>query len=194
MPFSTACACRRSQERNLLDPILRDGTHQLYQGGGWRRHLGRHLADSCVHPAQLSDRPVPAEPGLRQSADAYMESWPRPTTRASFYQLLAFYCCRRLCRCLKRLRDRSGHYRPPHACCVRGHSKAVATRQPSFSAPMRFLVGSTTSSKNSGQKCEPPVTSFIGLTVTPLLRIGMYSIESPACFGTSRLVLHSTIA
>jgi hypothetical protein len=69
-----------------------------------------------------------------------------------------------------------------------------ATRQPSFSGPISWLGDSWTSSKNSWQKCAPPVTSLIGVTVTPGLRTGIMNIDSPPCLGTSMVVRASTIA
>ena len=64
-----------------------------------------------------------------------------------------------------------------------------ATPQPSFSGPMRFSTGTSTSSRNTSLNSHSPVICRRGRTSTPGASIGITSIEIPLCgaaFGSVR--------
>jgi len=64
-------------------------------------------------------------------------------------------------------------------------SSALATRQPSCSAPTRCSTGTRTSSKNSSANVGYPVIDRIGRMVMPGVRMSTSRKLMPACGFTS---------
>ncbi len=59
----------------------------------------------------------------------------------------------------------------------------IVTRQPSFSAPTRWVTGTRTSSRNTSANSVDPARVRSGRTVTPGASIGMASQLIPRCLG-----------
>nr|CRL79152.1 hypothetical protein CPGR_05155 [Mycolicibacterium malmesburyense] len=69
---------------------------------------------------------------------------------------------------------------------------AWATRQPSFSAPIRLAAGIETSLRKISQKCESPIALRMGRTSTPGVVMSSRKYEMPFRFGASGSVRASS--